>query len=198
MLTDEMKKEMDAEIAIMAHRRAAVSEALKIVQRHRGWISDESVQEIAEYLDMTPDEVDAVATFYSVIRRRPVGRHVILICDSVTCWILGYETLLAHLLGRLGIGQVLVADVAMAPLDGLQCFRRGRALVRTARHVLACLYNKAYAGRIIFRPKRTPGEPNQWTRTAKGGEGIVSLKQFERAQKILERPDGNRPRKPRR
>ena len=104
MLTDEMKKEIDAEIAMMAHRRAAVSEALKIVQRHRGWISDESVKEIAEYLDMTPDEVDAMATFYSVIHRRPVGRHVILICDSVSCWVTGYNQIREHISARLGIG----------------------------------------------------------------------------------------------
>ena len=103
MLTDEMKKEIDAEIAMMAYRRAAVSEALKIAQRHRGWISDESVKEIAEYLDMTPDEVDAVATFYSVIRRRPVGRHVILICDSVSCWVTGYNPIREHISARLGI-----------------------------------------------------------------------------------------------
>ena len=104
MLTDEMKKEIDAEIAMMAYRRAAVSEALKIVQRHRSWISDESVKEIAEYLDMTPDEVDAIATFYSVIRRRPVGRHVILICDSVSCWVTGYNQIREHISARLGIG----------------------------------------------------------------------------------------------
>jgi NADH-quinone oxidoreductase subunit E len=53
---------------------------------------------------MTPDELDSVATFYSLIYRQPVGRHVILICDSVTCWIMGYEDLLAHLTDCLGIG----------------------------------------------------------------------------------------------
>jgi NADH-quinone oxidoreductase subunit E len=52
---------------------------------------------------MTPDELESVATFYNLIFRRPVGRHVILICDSVTCWIMGYDRLRQHLTSRLGI-----------------------------------------------------------------------------------------------
>jgi DNA invertase Pin-like site-specific DNA recombinase len=55
----------------------------------------------------------------------------------------------------------------------------------TARHVLTCLRTRAYAGRTIFRPKRTQGAPDEWVRTSQGGEGIVSRKQFERAQEIL-------------
>jgi NADH-quinone oxidoreductase subunit E len=41
---------------------------------------------------MSPAELDSVATFYNLIFRRPVGRHVILVCDSVSCWIMGYES----------------------------------------------------------------------------------------------------------
>jgi len=95
---------------IAAHRghyadvRAVVPEALKIVQGHRGWISDEAVADIAAYLDLTPDEVDAVATFYNLLFRRPVGRHVILLCDSVSCHLTGYDALREHLASRLGIG----------------------------------------------------------------------------------------------
>jgi NADH-quinone oxidoreductase subunit E len=52
---------------------------------------------------MTPDELDSVATFYNLIFRKPVGRHVILVCDSVSCWIMGYERLRERLTARLGI-----------------------------------------------------------------------------------------------
>ena len=61
------------------------------MQRHRGWVSDEASRDVAELLDMTPDELDSIATFYNLIFRKPVGRHVILLCDSVSCWIMGYE-----------------------------------------------------------------------------------------------------------
>jgi NADH-quinone oxidoreductase subunit E len=53
---------------------------------------------------MSPTDVDSVATFYNLIYRKPVGRHVISICDSVSCWIMGYEQLRKHLHERLGIG----------------------------------------------------------------------------------------------
>jgi NADH-quinone oxidoreductase subunit E len=52
---------------------------------------------------MTSDELDSVATFYPFIFRRPVGRHVIYLCNTVSCWIMGYETMLAHLTKLLGI-----------------------------------------------------------------------------------------------
>jgi NADH-quinone oxidoreductase subunit E len=104
MLTDEEKREIEAEVEKYRSRRAAGPEALKIVQKHRGWISDESLKDVAHYLDMTADELDSVGTCYSLIFRQPVGRHVILLCDSVSCWVMGYAQILAHLRERLGIG----------------------------------------------------------------------------------------------
>jgi len=84
-------------------RRAACIEALKLVQRRHRWVSDERLAELAELLGMTREELDGVATFYNLVFRRPVGRHVILICDSVSCWIAGHDALLGHLERRLGI-----------------------------------------------------------------------------------------------
>jgi NADH-quinone oxidoreductase subunit E len=103
MLSAEEKKEIEQETAHYEDKRAVCIEALKIVQKHRGWVSDESVQDIAATLGMTPDELDSVATFYNLIFRKPVGRHVILICDSVSCWINGYARLREHLRMKLGI-----------------------------------------------------------------------------------------------
>jgi len=103
MLTDEEKKEIDAELSHYHDKRAVCIDALKIVQRRRRWVSDESLRDIAEYLDMTPDELDNVATFYNLIFRKPVGRHVILVCDSVSCWIMSYERLRDALKNQLGV-----------------------------------------------------------------------------------------------
>ena len=50
---------------------------MKIVQRHRGWVSDEAIRDIAGFLGMSRAELDGVATFYNLIFRKPVGRHVI-------------------------------------------------------------------------------------------------------------------------
>jgi len=103
LLTAEEKKAITAELAHHDHRQGASIEALKIVQAHRGYVSDESLRDLAQLLETSPEELDSVATFYNLIFRRPVGRHVILLCDSVSCWILGYEAVRAHLEKRLGI-----------------------------------------------------------------------------------------------
>lgn len=113
MLTVEEKNEIEAEFARYEQKRALSVEALKVVQRHRGWVSDDAIRDIAEFLEMSPDELDGVATFYNLIFRKPVGRHVILVCNSVTCWIMGYEGLLEHLKQRLGI------DLGETTADGL-------------------------------------------------------------------------------
>lgn len=103
MLSMEEINEIAAETAHYPKREAGCIDALKIVQRHRGWVSDESVHDIAVHLGMSATDVDSVATFYNLIYRKPVGRHVISICDSVSCWIMGYEQMRKHLHERLGI-----------------------------------------------------------------------------------------------
>jgi len=103
MLTEEEKNEIDEHLKEYPTKRAACIEALKIVQHNKRWISDDSLKDIAEYLDMTTEELDNVATFYNLIFRKPVGRHVILLCDSISCWIVGYMKLYEHLNRTLGI-----------------------------------------------------------------------------------------------
>ena len=103
MLSIEERREIEAELAHYPQKQAVCIEAMKIIQRHRGWVSDEAIKDLAALLEMTPDELDGVATFYNLIFRQPVGRHVILLCDSVTCWIMGYDRLRQHLTSRLGI-----------------------------------------------------------------------------------------------
>ncbi len=86
------------------NKQAASIEALREIQRAHGWVSDENLADIASLLEMSPDELDAVATFYNLIFRREVGRHVILFCNSVSCWIMGCEPLRRHLESRIGAG----------------------------------------------------------------------------------------------
>lgn len=104
MLSERETAEIDAEIAILPNREAACIEALKAVQRHRRWVSDDALKDVADYLGMTPAEVDNVATFYNLIFRRPVGRHVLLLCNSVSCWVTGCDRLERSLRDRLGVG----------------------------------------------------------------------------------------------
>jgi NADH-quinone oxidoreductase subunit E len=99
-------EEIRAVMALAAQydeKRAASIEALKLVQRRHRWVSDRHLRELAALLDMTAAELDNVATFYNLVFRRPVGRHVIMLCDSVSCWLMGQEELLGHCRQCLGL-----------------------------------------------------------------------------------------------
>lgn len=104
MLSEKETNEITEELKQYKTRQSASVEALKIIQRSRGWVDDEAINDLSAMLGITPDELDGVATFYNLIFRKPVGAHVILICDTVSCWVMGYEKILSHLKKRLGIG----------------------------------------------------------------------------------------------
>jgi NADH-quinone oxidoreductase subunit E len=103
MLSAKEIEEIEHAIKLVPHKKAASVEALKVVQEHRRWVSDESLRDVAEILEMSPEELDSVATFYNLIFRREVGKHVILICDSISCWVMGYESLRDQIFEKLGV-----------------------------------------------------------------------------------------------
>jgi len=103
MLSNKEKEEIHEEIKLYPYPGAACIDALKIVQQHRGWISDEAIEDIASELNMSAEDVDSVATFYTRIYRKPVGRNIILICDSISCMIMDYESIYKHISQKLSI-----------------------------------------------------------------------------------------------
>jgi NADH-quinone oxidoreductase subunit E len=149
MLTADLRAEIAALAAHAPTRRAACIDALKSVQARLRYVDDAALAETAALLDMPPAELDEVATFYNLIFRRPVGETVLLLCNSITCWMLGAEERSAHICARLGIkpggtsadgrftllpivclghcdhapamlaGETLIGDVTMAQLDAL-------------------------------------------------------------------------------
>lgn len=124
MLTDEQKKAIDMASARYPSRQAVGIEALKMVQGAQGWVSDEDLADVANHLGMTPAELDGVATFHNLIYRHPVGRHVIHICDSVSCWIMGYQQVQQQIEAQLGIsmGQTTTdGRFTLLPIPCLGC-----------------------------------------------------------------------------
>jgi NADH-quinone oxidoreductase subunit E len=102
-LTEIEIGEIEREIQHLPDRQSAAIDALKIVQVHRGWISDNSLAAIAQLLGMSVDELDGIATFYNLIYRQPVGENVILFCDSVSCWLMDGEKVCKKLSEKLDI-----------------------------------------------------------------------------------------------
>lgn len=103
-LSPEEIAEIEHEMTLYPDKKAVGLEALKIVQKHEGWVSDESLRAIAKYLDIPVADLEGVATFFNLVYRQQVGKNVILFCDSVSCWIMGCEGLKDHIKDRLAIG----------------------------------------------------------------------------------------------
>jgi len=103
-LTEAEIAEIEHEMTLYPDKKAVGLEALKIVQKHQGWVSDESLLAIAKYLEMPPADLEGVATFFNLVYRQPVGRHVMLFCNSVSCWIMDCNQIREHITYRLGIG----------------------------------------------------------------------------------------------
>ncbi len=95
--------ELQRQIAAAKEPRELIVEVLLAIQRHHRWVSDEGIELAAELLGISPLQVDEVATFYDKIYRRPVGRRVIHVCDSICCWSRGSEEVYRHLQQRLAI-----------------------------------------------------------------------------------------------
>ena len=104
VLSSEEIDLIEAEIAHLPDRQSAAIEALRIVQSKRGWVSDESLRAIAAQLEMSAEALDSIATFYNLIFRQPVGRHVIMLCDSVSCFVMGSEEVRTRVCEHLGVG----------------------------------------------------------------------------------------------
>jgi NADH-quinone oxidoreductase subunit E len=96
-------EEIKAEISEYEDKMAVSTEALKIIQKHRRWVSDECLVALAELLDISPARLETVATFDNLIYRQPVGKTVIHYCNSVTCWMLGSEQVRERLCRHLNV-----------------------------------------------------------------------------------------------
>jgi len=103
MIPEPTLTQLKDRIAAAAHPRELAVDVMLALQEHGGHLSDAAMEEAAGLLEMTPLELEELATFYTFLYREPVGKYVIHLCDSVICWMDGYESLRDHLCRKLGI-----------------------------------------------------------------------------------------------
>ncbi|MEX0731868.1 MAG: NADH-quinone oxidoreductase subunit NuoE [Aquisalimonadaceae bacterium] len=106
LLSPEIRKEIDHWLAKFPtdRKRSAVIPALHAVQdAHGGYLTDELMDAVADYLELPPVQVYEVATFYTMFDTRPVGRHKINICTNISCMLMGSDEIVSHCEKRLGI-----------------------------------------------------------------------------------------------
>ncbi len=103
-------------------RQAAVMSALRIVQTERGWLSQESISEVAAYLGMPDIAAMEVATFYNMYDLEPVGKYKITVCTNISCMLRDSDEIVHHLQSKLGIGFNEVTP------DGKFCLKEGECM----------------------------------------------------------------------
>jgi NADH-quinone oxidoreductase E subunit len=103
MISEQAKQRMRDLAARYPVARSAVMPALHMVQQEEGYITDEGLHAVAEALNMTTDDVESVATFYTMYYQQPKGKKVIKVCNSISCYLRNCDTLIEHLQERLGI-----------------------------------------------------------------------------------------------
>lgn len=121
MIPEALKKELLGKVAAAVTNREAAVDIMKELQRHYGWLTDEAVDEAAEILGLSPLQVDELATFYEMIYRRPVGKRVIHVCDSISCWSVGCDEILEHLKKILGVDTGGTTEDGMFTLVPCAC-----------------------------------------------------------------------------
>jgi NADH-quinone oxidoreductase subunit E len=85
------------------HARGAAIEAMRLTQKRFGWLCDAHMREIAKLCSMSMADLDGIATFFNLLFRKPVGENVVMLCDSVSCWLMGEEKVRARFCEKLGI-----------------------------------------------------------------------------------------------
>ena len=124
MLSNEAIKKIDYELTKYPadKRQAAVMAALRIVQTERGWLSNESISEVATYLRIPEIAALEVATFYNMYDLEPVGQYKISICTNISCMLRDSDAIVHHLQTKLGVGFNEVTA------DGKFCLKEGECM----------------------------------------------------------------------
>jgi len=103
MLSETACRQIQALMGKYPRRRSALIPALQLAQKETGYLSPETVCEIARIFDLTPIEVNEVVSFYTMLYKKPVGKYVIQVCTNISCLLCDAESIMEHLIKKLGI-----------------------------------------------------------------------------------------------
>ncbi len=106
MLSNKIQEQIDRELRKYPadQKQSAVMAALRFVQDEKGWISDDDMAEVADYLGMPHMAVYEVATFYHMYNLKPMGKYTLTVCTNLSCQLMGANETLDYLKSKLGIG----------------------------------------------------------------------------------------------
>jgi NADH-quinone oxidoreductase subunit E len=109
---EELRTEIEEAMSRYPQLRSAAIPALWAVQRHYGWCTPDGIRQAAAVMGLTPAYLEALATFYDLFRTTPAGRHQVLVCHNLSCWLRGSDQLMSALCDAAGV------DAHQADHDG--------------------------------------------------------------------------------
>ncbi len=182
-ITDETIAEMRQIVARYPESRSALLPMLHLVQSVDGRISDAGVQACAELLGISSAQVNGVATFYSMYKRRPAGKHHVGVCTTSLCAVMGGDALLQQMKDKLGVDEGETTKDGMFSLERLECNA-------------ACDFAPVMMVNWEFMDSMTPEKANELIENLAAGKEVHStrgarLTSWKEAERVLAGfPDG--------
>lgn len=121
MLSDTLKQKFDEVIARYPVKRSAIVPLLLFAQDEIGCVSDEAMEEIARRVGVRPIEVIEDISYYSMLRRQPMGKYHLQICTNISCMLRGGEQIFQHVSKKLGIGHKQTTPDGLFSLEEVEC-----------------------------------------------------------------------------
>jgi NADH-quinone oxidoreductase E subunit len=121
MISEVTKERMRAAVARYPVARSAMLPVLRLAQEEEGYLTPAGIRAAAEAIGVLPDEVESVATFYSMFSLKPVGKRVIKVCTSIACYLRGCDRLMEGLERDLGIKRGETSSDGQFTLLRVEC-----------------------------------------------------------------------------
>jgi NADH-quinone oxidoreductase subunit E len=121
MLSTDLKRKFDRIIARYPLKRSAIVPLLLFARDEIGYISDEAIEEIARRVGVRPIEVIEDISYYSLLRRQPIGRYNLQVCTNISCLLRGGDEILQHCSKKLGIGHKQTTPDGLFSLEEVEC-----------------------------------------------------------------------------
>ena len=121
LLSEETRAAIQAAIARYPERRSASIAALRVAQYQLGWLSPEVVTEVGEEMDLDPNGLYQLVTFYDMFYDHPVGSYVLGVCNNLSCYLRGADDLFEYLQNKLGVGPDETTKDGMFTIRTVEC-----------------------------------------------------------------------------
>jgi NADH-quinone oxidoreductase E subunit len=119
--TDDNLKRVNESLAKYPHKRAAIMPVLYIAQEQNGFISGEVMTAVADLLEITPEDVLGVVTFYTMYHQQPMGKYHIQVCTNISCMLKGGYEIYDRVKEKLGLDNMQVSPDKLFSLEEVEC-----------------------------------------------------------------------------